>query len=119
MPLRISANENIPVPLIERLRAAGHDVMSVFESMRGAADVDVLQAAQRDQRLIVTFDKDFGELAFRSRLPAACGVVLLRLSGSNPDDDNRRAFVALTSREDWQGKFSVIDDQHIRMRPLP
>jgi predicted nuclease of predicted toxin-antitoxin system len=86
--------------------------------MRGAPDVEVLGAAQRDQRLVVTFDKDFGELAFRSRLPAACGVVLLRLSGSSPQEDNRRAFAVLTSREDWAGKFSVVTDERIRMRPL-
>ena len=118
MPLRIIANENVPRPLIERLREAGHDVLSVLESMRAAPDVEVLRVAQRDQRLVVTFDKDFGELAFRSRLPATCGVVLLRLSGSSPEEDNARAFAELTSRQDWVGKFSVVTDERIRMRPL-
>jgi predicted nuclease of predicted toxin-antitoxin system len=94
-------------------------LLSIFESMRGAADADVLAAAQRDQRLVVTFDTDFGELAFRSRLPAACGIVLLRLTGSSPEEDNRRALAALNSRDDWAGKFSVITDEQIRMRPLP
>jgi predicted nuclease of predicted toxin-antitoxin system len=119
MPLRIIANENVPGSLIEQLRENGHDVVSVLESMRAAADAEVLAVAQRDERLVVTFDKDFGELAFRSRLPATCGVVLLRLSGSSPDEDNRRALSVLTSRDDWAGKFSVVTDERIRMRPLP
>lgn len=119
MPLRIIANENIPGPLIEQLRRAGHDCLSVVESMRAAPDAEVLRVAQSEGRLVVTSDKDFGELAFRWRLPAACGIVLLRLTGSTPDQDNARAFAALTSREDWAGKFSVVADDTIRMRPLP
>jgi predicted nuclease of predicted toxin-antitoxin system len=69
-------------------------------------------------RVVVTHDKDFGELAFRSGLPAECGVILLRLAGSNPDEDNRRAVDAIESRDDWTGHFSVITDDRIRMRPL-
>lgn len=117
--MRIIANENVSATVIEQLRAGGHDVLSVKESMRGQVDQAVLARAQTEQRLVVTHDKDFGELAFRSGLPASCGVILLRLSGDNPDSDNRRAIAALHSRADWVGHFSVITDDRIRMRPLP
>ncbi|HVR94983.1 MAG TPA: DUF5615 family PIN-like protein [Thermoanaerobaculia bacterium] len=117
--MRILANENFPGPVISALRALGHDVKSVTESMRGASDREILGQAQREDRLVVTFDKDFGELAFRFGLPSSSGVVLFRLSGSSPDADNARALAALGSRDDWQGHFAVITDDRIRLRPLP
>lgn len=117
--MRIVANENVASTVIRQLRAAGHDVLSVKETMRGHADPVVLERARVEERLLVTHDKDFGELAFRAGLPAPCGVILLRLAGDNPDHDNRRAIEALLSRTDWAGHFSVIRDDRIRMRRLP
>ena len=55
-------------------------MISVKESMRGATDREVLERAQQENRLVVTFDKDFGELAYRFKLPATSGVILFRLS---------------------------------------
>ena len=73
----------------------------------------ILSRAQAEERIVVTHDKDFGELAFRSRLPASCGVILHRLSGPGPDADNRRILDALGSRGDWAGHFSVVTDSRI------
>ncbi len=117
--LRILANENFPGPLIRELRRRGHDVASVKESMRGAGDRDVLARAQEESRLVVTFDKDFGELAYRFGLPASSGVILFRLSGSDPEIDNARALAALESGIEWSGFFAVVSDDRIRVRPLP
>jgi predicted nuclease of predicted toxin-antitoxin system len=116
--MRILANENIPGPVVSALRDRGHDVLSVKEAMRGATDRAVLARAQADKRVLVTCDKDFGELAVRIGLPAGCGVVLLRPSGPNPDTDNARAVAALTSRDDWVGHFAVVTDDRIRLRVL-
>jgi predicted nuclease of predicted toxin-antitoxin system len=93
--------------------------LSAKESMRSEADGAILARAQAEERIVLTHDKDFGELAFRSQLPASCGVVLCRLTGSDPDTDNRRILQALESRTDWAGHFSVVTDDRIRMRPLP
>jgi len=68
---------------------------------------------------VLTHDKDFGELAFRSRLPAERGVILLRLTGTDRESDNRRVIEALESRTGWQGQFSVVEQHRIRVRPLP
>lgn len=116
--MRILANENFPGPLITTLRGRGHDVVAVKEVMRGADDRAVLQKAQAETRILVTFDKDFGELAFRFGLPAQGGVILFRLSGSKPELDNARALAAMESRADWAGHFAVVTDDRIRMRPL-
>lgn len=117
--MRIIANENVSRGVIQGLRDVGHDVWSVKEKSRGADDLDILVVAELEQRLILTHDKDFGELSFRPKSPASAGVILLRLSGDNPDSDNRRVLEAIASRDDWENHFSVIEANRIRMRPLP
>ncbi len=117
--MRFLANENVSATVIATLRQHGHDVLSVKESMRSAADDVILARAQADLRIVITHDKDFGELAFRIGLPAECGVILFRLTGPDRDADNRRAIEAIESRTDWAGHFSVVTDDRIRMRPLP
>jgi predicted nuclease of predicted toxin-antitoxin system len=117
--LRLLANENFPGPVLRELRRRGHDVVSVKETMRGSEDRAVLARAQEESRLVVTFDKDFGELAYRFGLPASSGVILFRLSGSNSEIDNRRAIAALETEIEWSGSFSVVMDDRIRVRPLP
>src|SRR4051794_18268712 len=101
--MRFLANENVSTTVIQGLRDHGHDVLAVKESLCGEKDPAILARAQAEQRLVVTHDKDFGELAFRFGLPAECGVILLRLTGSNPDMDNQRALQAIESRSDWAG----------------
>ncbi|MHB8765032.1 MAG: DUF5615 family PIN-like protein [Deferrisomatales bacterium] len=117
--MRILADENVPGPLIGALKERGHDVLSAKESLRAADDRAVLRRAQDESRVVVTFDKDFGELAFHAGLTASCGVVLFRLSGANPVEDNARALAALESRARWAGWFAVVTDTLIRLRPLP
>lgn len=93
----------MPGSVVTELRARGHDVFSVKESMRGADDVAVLARAQAEVRIVITQDKDFGELAYRIGLPAGCGVILFRLAGNDPDADGRRMVAAVESRSDWSG----------------
>lgn len=119
LSLRVIANENIPGTVVEHLRAAGHDVLAVKETMRGQSDMAVLARAQEEDRVLITQDKGFGELAFRWGLPASSGVILLRLSGRSMEEDNRRMMQAILSRGDWAGHFAVITDDHIRIKRLP
>lgn len=85
----------------------------------GSPDRDTLARAVRESRILVTFDKDFGELAWRSRLPAECGIVLFRLPMPPPVNVGAVISRVITSREDWSGHFSVVESGRIRMRPLP
>lgn len=116
--MQFIANENVARTIIEELRTRGHDVRSVKESMRGQSDEEILACALNENRIVLTHDKDFGELAVRIQLPQSCGVILLRTSGVTPQRDNERILEALESRADWVGHFSVISDTRIRMRPL-
>jgi len=117
--LRFLANENFLGSVIRELRVRGHDVFSAKESMRGAEDGRILEHAQAEGRVLLTFDKDFGELAVRSGIREPCGVVLFRLRGSNRDADRVRAISALASRNDWPGHFAVVTETAIRMRRMP
>lgn len=117
--MRISVNENVSGTVIRELRNQGHDVFSAKESLAGASDDAILARAQAEDRVVVTHDKDFGELAYRFGLPSSCGVVLIRLSGKNSETDNKLVIDVLESRDDWAGHFTVVEYGRLRMRPLP
>jgi predicted nuclease of predicted toxin-antitoxin system len=106
--MRLLANENFPLDAVEALRADGHDVVWVREEAPGSNDEQVLHRAQQDERILITFDKDFGELAFRSKLPATSGVILFRISSLSSQYIAQVAVQAIASRTDWAGQFSVI-----------
>ena len=67
--MRILADENIPRCVVETLRRENHDVAWVRRDAPGATDRKVLARARAGNRLLLTFDMDFGELAFREGLP--------------------------------------------------
>lgn len=116
--MRFLANENFPGAAVTALAAVGHDVVWVRTAAPGTTDPDVLAWAAREERILLTFDKDFGELARRSALPRTCGVILLRMPMPRPGDVGRRLADLITARDDWAGCFSVIEPGRVRMRPL-
>jgi predicted nuclease of predicted toxin-antitoxin system len=117
--MRILANENFPGPAVVGLRTRGHDVLWARTDMPGASDAAVLARAQEEDRLVATFDKDFGELAVRWGLPATCGVILFRFSLPRPMAAARKIIEILESRADWYGHFAVVEERRTRMRRLP
>jgi predicted nuclease of predicted toxin-antitoxin system len=77
--MRFLADENFPLDAVEALRQNGHDVAWIRSDSPGIADPQVLERAQAEGRIVLTFDKDFGELAFREKLPAMTGIILFRI----------------------------------------
>jgi predicted nuclease of predicted toxin-antitoxin system len=69
--MRFLAHENIPGVAVAALSADGHDIAWVRSTAPGMTDPDVLAWAVREGRILLTFDKDFGELARNAALPAA------------------------------------------------
>ena len=116
--MRFLANENLPGAAVQSLAAAGHDVVWVRLASPGASDSDVLARAAREQRILLTFDKDFGGLAAASRLPAGCGVVLFRMPAPKASEVGERLAELVTARSDWAGHFSVVEPGRVRMRRL-
>lgn len=101
------------------LRQSGFNVASIAETNAGIADTEVLAIASAEGRTLLTFDKDFGDLAFRQGLPASCGVILFRTGSLTPMESAGIALATLQSRAVWSGHFCVVSNRRIRLTPLP
>ena len=101
--MRLCANENIPEDCVIRLRQEGHDVLWIRETVPGSPDEAVLALAVADNRLLITFDKDFGELVFRRGAKSSQGVVLFRIAQPSAAVVAERVAAVLASRDDWSG----------------
>lgn len=117
--MRILANENFPGEAVQALRDRGHDVAWVRADSPGSSDEAVIQRAAAEARLLITFDKDFGEMAFRSGLSSPSGVILFRISQDSPSHIARVAVAVLERPISWAGKFSVVQEGGIRIVSLP
>jgi predicted nuclease of predicted toxin-antitoxin system len=83
--MRLLVDECCERSLAEGLRAAGHDAVHVLDlGRRGARDDQIVALARSDNRVLVTDDKDFGDLVVRQRL-ATAGIVLMRIDPLMPD----------------------------------
>jgi predicted nuclease of predicted toxin-antitoxin system len=116
--MRFLADENFPRPALEALRKAGWDVMSIAEECPGVPDEDVAKLCAGQQRILLTFDKDFGELVFLRGLSTGSGVVLFRITPASPDDAAEMALALVQSQPDLAGSFCVVTRDRIRIRPL-
>jgi len=115
--VRLLADEGVDAAIVALLREDGHDVVYVAELSPGITDEAVLELANGDERVLVTADKDFGELVYRLR-KVVYGVLLVRLSGlASP----RKANAVLESvREhgaEMAGAFTVVSPGLVRIRP--
>jgi len=115
---RLFADENFPAPSILILREAGHDVQSVAEAAASTADQAILAMAVAQQRWIVTFDRDFGELIFRRGLAAPSCVPYFRLRHYLPETPGTMLVEFLKKHTALSGYFVVLEDDGVRMRPL-
>jgi predicted nuclease of predicted toxin-antitoxin system len=115
--MNLLADENVDAPIVAALRAAGHRVRYVLELDPGIDDPRVLALANADQALLVTSDKDFGELVFRRRLVHA-GVILYRLAGLS---SQRKAAILVDAiaahGAEMTGAFVLIAPGQLRIRP--
>jgi predicted nuclease of predicted toxin-antitoxin system len=115
----VLADENVPRPIIERLRADGFTVHAISEKSAGASDNDVLSEAQQGELVLITQDQDFGGLAILHAMPIS-GVVLLEIArlplASQAD---RVARVLSTEAALLAGNFTVIEPARLRVRRLP
>ncbi len=115
--MNILVDESVDQQIVARLRDDGHDVLYIAELAPGINDDEVLEAANQHDALLLTADKDFGELVFRlGRLTK--GVVLLRLSGMAAKQKVVRVSTAIIEHEaELTDAFSVVSPGMIRIRP--
>ncbi len=113
------ADENFPIASVRRLRSVGIDVVAIVEETPGATDAQVLQRAEQEQRIILTFDRDYGELIFRHRLGRPVGVVYFRYVPQTPQEPGEHLLQLLaTPGLALAGYFSVVDRERLRQRRL-
>jgi len=117
--VNVVADEDVDGPIVQRLRADGHDVLYIAELSPSAVDEDVLGQATERGALLITVDKDFGDLVFRQRLVHS-GVLLLRLEGlTNPTKAQLVGEVFRDRGQELLGGFSVLSLGRLRIRRTP
>ena len=118
--MKFLANENIPMGSVILLRQHGLDIMHVAEEAPSTKDTVIMRLAQEQNRIIITFDRDYGELIFKHHLPTPAGVVYLRFDPDYPTESGEIVFNLINSGSvKLDGKFTVISRANIRQRPLP
>jgi predicted nuclease of predicted toxin-antitoxin system len=116
--VRWLADECVDAGLVAVLRQAGHDVSYVAEFAPSAADPDILRRALAEARLLLTEDKDFGELVFRLKMSAP-GLVLLRVAPPEHALKWVRLKAAIDRYSDMLfGRYLVIEEARFRSRPF-
>lgn len=115
--MKFLADENIPTVALDLLRDEGVDIVSILAVGRGLKDRDVLGVANEQGRLLVTFDKDFGDLVFRTGMEMK-GLVLLRFTPTPPEQVAQKLKALLDSGVKLENNFVVIDKERIRLTPI-
>jgi predicted nuclease of predicted toxin-antitoxin system len=116
--MNLLADESVEGQIVEQLRQDGHAVLYIAEMEPGITDEAVLERANEKNALLLTADKDFGELVYQQDLLSAGGVVLIRLAGLSAE---RKAQITSEVFHRRAGElpraFTVISPGAVRIRP--
>lgn len=112
------ANENVPFEAIAAARAEGYHLDWIKELAAGADDVEVMQRSLAGNAVLVTFDKDFGQLVFQQGVLASSGIILLRPRLRSPAYLARFLVSVLSQQLRWERHFTVATEGRIRIIPL-
>jgi len=116
--MNVKLDENVPAGLVSVLRKRGHGATTVSdEGLVGQPDGTIWDAAQRENRLLVTMDRRFPDVRSLGSV-AHAGIIVLR-----PSTQGRRAIRALFESlvdqhplEPFTGAIVIVDDRRIRVR---
>jgi predicted nuclease of predicted toxin-antitoxin system len=111
------ANENLPFSSIDFIRKEGHLVISIAEISPGIFDKEVLDKASKENLIILTFDRDYGELIFKYNLNNPPSVVYFRYKGTDPSFVGK-LICNLIRNENLllKNRFTVIEENDVRQR---
>jgi predicted nuclease of predicted toxin-antitoxin system len=116
--MRLKLDENMPRPLADSLRRAGHDVHTASdEGLLGKSDRVIWTVVMHERRLLLTLDRDFGQLAAQSNDHA--GAIVLRPRDASKTVIEALAFraLALAADIDMTNRIVIFEDERIRIRP--
>ena len=118
--MKFLLDENIDARLLPFLQDLGHDVTSVAKDyLYGLLDEDVLAMAHQEHRILITNDRDFGELIFHQGFPHS-GIILFRLTAFDADIQLRkkRLQYVLDNYADHLHHFLVVSQKSVRIRKM-
>ncbi len=106
------ADENLGILVPKYLQDQGFNIVAIREISPGADDIDVLKLANEQDRILITLDKDFGELVFKEKLLHS-GVLLLRLEDESIEIKKKVLLNILKSKRKLYKKFTVISEKNL------
>lgn len=115
--MKFLANENFPLTSIKILKDKGYDTLSVGVDYQGILDIEVIELSIKQNRTIITFDRDYGELIFKHGYKPQAGVIYLRWENFLPNEPGQfliRLFASKTFK--FNRKLTVISEGNIRQR---
>lgn len=116
--MKFIANENFPRASFILLKEKGIDIQHIGDTFAGITDAEVMGFSQQENRIIITFDADYGELVFKKGYSAE-GVIYLRFQEFSPEVPGQ-IILDLLAREDinLEGYFTVVDEGKLRQRKI-
>jgi len=116
--MKFLIDENVGITITKYLRDQGFDTKSVSELYPSRNDSTIINNAKKEERIIVTNDKDFGYLIFKSKLSSS-SIILFRFKEENPTEKiNAIRTILGFPEEKILNHFIVADENKIRIRPL-
>ena len=116
--MKLVIDESVDYAIVKILKRNNYDVLSITESFPCISDDRVLEIAVQEKSLLLTEDKDFGELTFRLK-KENYGIILIRLSGIPSSEKAEIALQAIQQNlEKMKHSFSVVESRKIRIRKI-
>ena len=114
----LKTDENIPLEVVDLLRAAGHDTLSVFDqALAGQPDSEIASVCKGEGRVLLTLDTDFSDI--RTYPPADYpGLLVLRLPKQSIPEVTRvvRRLLQVLETTDCRGQLWIVEPHRIRVR---
>jgi predicted nuclease of predicted toxin-antitoxin system len=115
--MKLLANENFPLASVKFLKTCGFDIDYIADGCSGISDMEVMEKAIKENRTILTFDRDYGELIFKYNLKPMMGVIYLRLDRFESDEPGKIVGNLFKEPEfDPSMKLTVVSENSIRQR---
>jgi predicted nuclease of predicted toxin-antitoxin system len=115
--IKLLADENFPLASVELLEIKKYDILSVSKIFSGKSDRDIIHLANQEERLILTFDRDFGHLIFKEGIIPKMGIFYFRLQKFEPSLPANVVMDLLQNNTfETVGTITVIEDNFIRQK---
>jgi len=116
--MKLLADEGVDRQIVDCLRKEGHQVLYIAEMQPGLTDDEILEISNREKILLITTDKDFGELIFRQHRIMS-GILLIRLAGLSATEKGEMVSSAINKHSsELSNAFTVISHKAIRIRRM-